>query len=52
MMLEFLGEKLAAEELMRAIATITGSGFLTRDLGGDASTLAFTDRVLAEISSK
>ncbi|MFZ0726109.1 MAG: tartrate dehydrogenase [Desulfobacterales bacterium] len=49
MMLDFLGEKQAAAELMRAIETVTGKSLLTRDLGGTAGTTTFTDHVLAEI---
>jgi isocitrate/isopropylmalate dehydrogenase len=47
MMLDFLGEEQAARELMQAIETATGKGILTRDLGGKAKTVEFTDRVLA-----
>ncbi|MFZ0131581.1 MAG: tartrate dehydrogenase [Desulfobacterales bacterium] len=50
MMLDFLGEKLSAAELMRAIETVTGKSLLTRDLGGTAGTTTFTDHVLAEIN--
>ena len=49
MMLDFLGEKQAAAELMRAIETVTGKSLLTRDLGGTAGTTTFTDHVLAVI---
>lgn len=50
MMLDFLGEKQSAAELMRAIETVTGKSLLTRDLGGTAGTTTFTDHVLAEIN--
>lgn len=50
MMLDFLGEKQSAAELMRAIETVTGKGLLTRDLGGTAGTTTFTDHVLGEIT--
>jgi isocitrate/isopropylmalate dehydrogenase len=32
-----------------AIETATGKGILTRDLGGKANTVEFTDQVLAAI---
>ncbi|KPJ77307.1 MAG: tartrate dehydrogenase [Deltaproteobacteria bacterium SG8_13] len=46
MMLDFLGQAEAADALMAAIEAVTGSGFVTPDLGGSATTVAFTDRVL------
>jgi tartrate dehydrogenase/decarboxylase/D-malate dehydrogenase len=50
MMLEHLGEDAAAADLMAAIEATTREGrVMTRDLGGDASTTEFTDRVLAEL---
>jgi tartrate dehydrogenase/decarboxylase/D-malate dehydrogenase len=50
MMLEHLGEDGAAADLMAAIEATTREGrVMTRDLGGDASTTDFTDRVLAEL---
>ena len=51
MMLDFLGQEKAASELMMAIETVTGSGLLTPDLGGNASTTGFTDQVIAQISA-
>jgi tartrate dehydrogenase/decarboxylase/D-malate dehydrogenase len=50
LMLEFLGEQEAAGTLMRALESTTARGILTRDLGGTADTVAFTDAVLARIS--
>jgi len=51
MMLEHLGATGAAGDLMGALETVTAEGrVLTRDLGGEASTQAFTDRVLAELN--
>lgn len=51
MMLDHLGEPAAAGDLMGALEAVTGEGrVLTRDLGGDASTREFTDRVLAELA--
>ena len=38
MMLEHLGEKDAAERLMRAIESVTGRRIHTPDLGGEATT--------------
>lgn len=51
MMLDFLGEAEAADALMRGIETVTAKGILTRDLGGDVGTTAFTDHVLAAIAA-
>jgi tartrate dehydrogenase/decarboxylase/D-malate dehydrogenase len=46
MMLEHLGEKDAAQRLMRAIETVTAAGApLTPDLGGKATTRAVTEAV-------
>jgi len=51
MMLEDLGETSAANDLMGALEAVTGEGkVLTRDLGGHAGTVEFTDRVLAELN--
>jgi tartrate dehydrogenase/decarboxylase/D-malate dehydrogenase len=50
-MLEDLDENDAAADLMGALETVTGEGkVLTRDLGGHAGTVGFTDRVLAELA--
>ncbi len=51
MLTDFLGEKEAARDLMRAIETVTGKGILTRDLGGRVGTVEFTDHVLSEIKA-
>ena len=47
MMLEFLGEKRAAEALMAEIEKVTADRILTPDLGGTATTSEVTDRILA-----
>ena len=52
MMIDFLGEQQAADDLMRAIEAVTASGFLTADLGGNATTIDFTDRVIAYINEQ
>jgi len=52
MMLDFLGENKAADELMKAIEAVTSSGFLTPDLGGCATTVEFTDRVINRIEGQ
>ena len=50
MMLEHLGEKSAADRLMRAIERVTADPSLhTPDLGGKATTRAVTDAVIAAI---
>jgi tartrate dehydrogenase/decarboxylase / D-malate dehydrogenase len=49
MMLDFLGQAEASAALMRAIEAVTGTGFVTPDLGGDATTVTFTDRVLERL---
>ncbi len=50
LLLDFLGEAAAAKALMAAIEGVTGEGkVLTRDLGGNASTSAFTDAVLKRL---
>ena len=53
LMLEHLGERPAAERLMRAIETVTGEGrALSRDLGGQATSAQVTDAVLQAIDSQ
>jgi tartrate dehydrogenase/decarboxylase/D-malate dehydrogenase len=50
MMLEHLGERAAADRLMRAIERVTANPSLhTPDLGGLATTRAVTDAVIAAI---
>ena len=52
MMLEHLGEKAAAERLMKAIERVTANPQLhTPDLGGPANTRKVTDAVIAAIHS-
>jgi tartrate dehydrogenase/decarboxylase/D-malate dehydrogenase len=50
-MLEHLGEDEAAMRLMAAVESVTGAGPRTRDLGGDATTLAVTEAVIAAIET-
>ena len=53
MMLEHLGEKPAAERLMRAIERVTADPSLhTPDLGGSATTRQVTDAVIAAIQGE
>jgi tartrate dehydrogenase/decarboxylase/D-malate dehydrogenase len=52
LMLDFLGEKEAASELMWAVETVTAEGILTADLGGTAKTAEFTDAVVERMSTK
>jgi isocitrate dehydrogenase (NAD+) len=50
LMLMHLGERTAAENLQRAIECVYAEGkFLTRDVGGQASTTEFTDAVVGRI---
>ena len=50
MMLEFLGEVDASQQLMSAIEAVTSEGgVLTPDLGGSSSTTEFTDAVLGKL---
>ena len=46
MMLDFLGEKEAGQELMAAVERVTEEKLFTPDLGGSETTASFTDRVL------
>lgn len=53
MMLEHLGEKPAADRLMRAIETVTADpGLHTPDLGGNATTRMVTDAVIEAIRGR
>jgi tartrate dehydrogenase/decarboxylase/D-malate dehydrogenase len=51
MMLDFLGEKAAAQSMMQAMETVTSEKILTRDLGGSATTKEFTDAVLDRLGN-
>ena len=51
MMLDFLGEEIAAQALMTAIETATSMKRLTADLGGDATTRQFTDIVIEHLNT-
>ena len=50
MMLDFLGEKKAAQSLMQAIEAVTANHILTPDLGGNATTKEFTAAVLNNLN--
>ncbi len=53
MMLDFLGEKQAAESVMTAIKTVTGEGkVLTRDLGGSARTGEVGDEIVSQMKKQ
>lgn len=51
-MLEWLGEKEAATQLMECVENVTGNGIVTADLGGKATTKEVTAAVVAEIKAK
>ncbi|GKT82330.1 tartrate dehydrogenase [Colletotrichum tofieldiae] len=50
-MLEWLGEKEAATQLMECVESVTGKGVVTADLGGKATTKEVTAAVVAEIKA-
>ncbi|MGN8117736.1 tartrate dehydrogenase [Labrys sp. 22185] len=50
-MLDHLGEAKASARLMRAVERVTGSGILTPDVGGTATTKDVTDAVIDAIHS-
>jgi tartrate dehydrogenase/decarboxylase/D-malate dehydrogenase len=50
-MLEHLGEKQAADRLMRAIETAVADGILTPDVGGSSTTDQVTEAVIEAIKS-
>lgn len=52
LMLEHLGEKLAADDIMKAIENVTQQGILTVDVGGSASTNDVLKAVLEAISAE
>lgn len=51
LMLNHLGQPEAAERLMRAIEGVTAAGPFTPDMGGQASTAAVTEAVLAQLEA-
>ncbi|MEX2549029.1 MAG: tartrate dehydrogenase [Nitriliruptoraceae bacterium] len=50
LMLDHLGEAEAGTGLERAFEAVLGSGHATKDLGGSATTEAFTDEVLEQLT--
>lgn len=48
-MLEWLGEKEAAERLMECVESVCERGVVTKDLGGKAGTKEVTAAVVREI---
>jgi tartrate dehydrogenase/decarboxylase/D-malate dehydrogenase len=53
MMLDHLGERAAADAILRAIADVLGAGqVLTRDLGGTASTIDMAGAVVAALGAE
>jgi tartrate dehydrogenase/decarboxylase/D-malate dehydrogenase len=50
-MLEHLGEREAAQRVMRALEDVCREGPRTRDVGGTASTVEVGDAVAARLSS-
>jgi tartrate dehydrogenase/decarboxylase / D-malate dehydrogenase len=49
MMLDWLGERAAAQRLNRAVERALAQGAATPDLGGSLSTAAMTDRIIAAL---
>jgi tartrate dehydrogenase/decarboxylase/D-malate dehydrogenase len=49
MMLEHLGHAESGKRILDALEAVLASGVKTRDLGGDANTIAVTDAVIAHI---
>ena len=49
LMLDHLGESAAAAAIIRGIEATTGSGLLTRDLGGTASTMKIADAIARHV---
>ncbi|QTF91892.1 tartrate dehydrogenase [Halomonas sp. BM-2019] len=52
MLLEHLGENIAAERLMAAIERLTASGLQTKDLGGTATTEGVTQAICSDIEEQ
>ena len=52
LMLDHLGEKQAADSIVKAISTTTKAGILTPDLGGSARTSDVADSVCKHLASK
>jgi tartrate dehydrogenase/decarboxylase/D-malate dehydrogenase len=50
MMLDFLGEPKAGGALMEAVEMVTARGVFTPDLGGEETTVSFTDQVIAQLN--
>lgn len=51
-MLAWLGEKDAADQLMKSVERVCASGVMTGDLGGTATTKEVTAAVVADINGK
>jgi len=50
LMLDHLGEPTAAARIERAVTDVLAAGTRTADLGGTATTAAFTDAVVAALA--
>lgn len=50
LMLDFLGETEAGAALMESVEKVTGKKLVTPDLGGNESTVSFTDHVLEDLT--
>lgn len=48
-MLKWLGEDEASDVLMQAVETVCESNVVTKDLGGDATTMQVTEAVIQQI---
>ena len=51
-MLEWLGEKEAAKQLLDIVESVCEEGVMTKDLGGTATTIQVTERVCEVIAER
>ena len=51
-MLSWLGEKKAADELLECVEAVCEKGIVTKDLGGNSTTIEVTEAVCGEIQRR